>query len=134
MIWFLSQGKTPKEVSSLTGFSSRHIRNLCRLFNENGLESFGIDGRKGGNNRLLTDEEAKVFLGGFEKEASDGHILTVEEMSAAYDERVGITHKSHSTFYRLIHRMEWRKIKPRSKHPKKASDEVIATSKKLTNL
>ena len=134
VIWFLSQGKTPKEVSELIGFSSEHIRNLGRLFNKRGLDEFGLDGRKGGNNRLLTSEEAAAFLSEFEKEACAGRILTAQEMSAAYDERVGITHKSHSTFYRLIHRMGWRKIKPRSKHPKKASDEVIAASKKLKTL
>ena len=133
-ILFLSRGKTPEEVSELTGFSARHIRNLGKLFNEKGLDAFGVDGRKGGNNRLLTNEEANAFLGEFEKEACAGHVLTVKEMSSAYDERVGITHKSHSTFYRLIHRMGWRKVKPRSKHPKKASDEVIEASKKLTNL
>jgi transposase len=134
VILFLSQGKTPEEVSALTGFTPRHIRNLGKLFKENGLEGFGADGRKGGNNRLLTNEDASAFLSDFEKEAIAGHILTVKEMSAAYDEKVGITHKSHSAFYRLIHRMGWRKIKPRGKHPKKASDEVIETSKKLTGL
>ncbi|WP_414153386.1 winged helix-turn-helix domain-containing protein [Peptoniphilus sp.] len=34
--------------------------------------------------------------------------------------------------YRVLKRHGFRKIMPRSKHPKKASKEVIETSKKLT--
>ena len=78
-ILFLSHGKTPEEVSDLTGFSAKHIRNLGKQFNEKGLDEFGADRRKGGNNRLLTNEEAAAFLGEFEKEAS------------AHDKRMKIT-------------------------------------------
>jgi len=33
--------------------------------------------------------------------------------------------------YRVLHRHGWRKVMPRSKYPKKASEEVIETSKKI---
>jgi transposase len=134
VVLFLSQGKESGEVAELTGFCEKTVRNFGLAFHEKGLDNFGIDGRKGGNNRLLTNEEAAEFLDAFVKDAVAGHILTVEQMSEAYDAKVGITHKSFSTFYRLIHRMGWRKIKPRSRHPKKASDEAIEASKKLTIL
>jgi len=39
---------------------------------------------------------------------------------------------SSGQIYRVLHRHDWRKVMPRSRHPKKASEEVIATSKKLT--
>ncbi|MCI8758540.1 MAG: winged helix-turn-helix domain-containing protein [Oscillospiraceae bacterium] len=34
--------------------------------------------------------------------------------------------------YCVLHRHGWRKVMPRSKHPKKASEDEIAASKKLT--
>jgi hypothetical protein len=33
---------------------------------------------------------------------------------------------------RVLKRQEWRKVKPRSRHPKKAGTEAIEASKKLT--
>lgn len=48
----------------------------------------------------------------------------------AYEERVGHSIGS-SQIYRVLERHGWRKVMPRSKHPKKASEEVIAISKKL---
>ena len=60
-----------------------------------------------------------------------GEIIEVKEIAAAYQELVG--HPiSHAQIYYVLHRHEWRKVMPRSKHPKKASEEVIETSKKLT--
>lgn len=37
----------------------------------------------------------------------------------------------NSQIYFVLHRHGWRKVMPCSKHPKKASDEEIAASKKL---
>ena len=35
--------------------------------------------------------------------------------------------------YKLIHRQKWRKLMPRPKHPKAASEEVQDASKKSSN-
>ena len=51
-----------------------------------------------------------------------------KEIEAAYEKQVG--HRiSNSQIYRVLYRHGWRKIMPRSRHPKKASEEVIETSK-----
>ena len=43
----------------------------------------------------------------------------------------GIGHSiGTSQIYYVLHRHGWRKVMPRSRHPKKASEEVIETSKK----
>jgi hypothetical protein len=39
--------------------------------------------------------------------------------------------KSHGQIYVVLHRHGRRKIKPGSRHPKKAGDEAIEASKKL---
>jgi transposase len=59
-------------------------------------------------------------------------VITVSDIATAYDKEFGKEHKSKSTVYYLLHKFGWRKVMPRSKHPKKASEEVIEASKKLT--
>nr|WP_218563717.1 winged helix-turn-helix domain-containing protein [Peptoniphilus indolicus] len=58
-------------------------------------------------------------------------MVTAKEIEKAYVKLVG-----HSIgtgqIYRVLKRHGFRKIMPRSKYPKKASKEVIETSKKLT--
>ena len=72
-----------------------------------------------------------AVLDSFAKKAELGQIIEVKEIKAAYEEKVG-----HSTggsqIYYVLARHGWRKIMPRSRHPKKASDEAIDASKKLT--
>ena len=56
-------------------------------------------------------------------------MLTVSEIKSEYCKHV--EHKvADSTIYRMLARHGWRKIMPRSKHPKKASDQAIEAYKK----
>ena len=63
--------------------------------------------------------------------AEKGELVEISEIEVAYQEAVGHAIGTSQVYYAL-HRHGWRKVLPRSKHPKKASEEVIATSKKLT--
>ena len=65
------------------------------------------------------------------KTQKKGQILSVNEIKKIFDEEIGKeTYTSY--IYRLLHRKGYRKIMPRSKHPKITSDEAIEASKKLT--
>jgi transposase len=128
----LGEGKTPDEVADIKKYNSQYVRNLGLIYHREGLEVLGSDGRRGGNNRLMNKEEETEFLSQFEAEASTGKMLTIEEIAKALDEKTGKERKSLSTAYSILHRHEWRKVMPRSKHPNKASDEAIEASKKLT--
>jgi transposase len=79
---------------------------------------------------MSVEEEARL-LDRFEKKAEQGQMLDTRAIAEAYEKAVGHPISS-SQIYRVLRRHGWRKVMPRSKHPKKASDEVIATSKKLT--
>ena len=57
-------------------------------------------------------------------------MLDIGEMEKAYAEKVGHSIGS-GQIYRVLQCHGWRKVMPRSKHPKKAGEEVIETSKKL---
>lgn len=78
----------------------------------------------------MSEAEEAAFLEAYIQQAEQGHLLDVREIAAAYEEKVG--HQiGNSQIYRVLHRHKWRKVMPRSKHPNKASEEVIETSKKL---
>ena len=78
----------------------------------------------------MSFEEEAALLEPFKAKAEKGQIVEASEIKEAYDKAVG--HKSGSgQIYRVLHRHGWRKVMPRSKHPKKASDEAIEASKKL---
>ena len=75
-------------------------------------------------------EEEAALLEPFQAEAEKGQIVEVSKIKAQYEEAVG--HRiGGSQIYYVLERHGWRKVMPRSRHPKKASDEVIETSKKL---
>ena len=60
-------------------------------------------------------------------------MVEISEIEAAYQKKVD--HKiGEVQIYRVLHRHGWRKIMPRSRHPKKATPEAIEASKKLSNL
>jgi transposase len=127
----LGEGKTPDEVAAIKKYNSRYVRKLGLLYHREGLEALGTDGRRGGNNRMMSRESEAQFLERFETTASEGKMLTAQEVATALDEKTGKERKSFSTAYSLLHRHGWRKVMPRSKHPNKANDEEIESSKKL---
>ena len=80
--------------------------------------------------RNLSFEEEKEFLSAYTKKAEAGQIIDLNELKAAYIEKVGHS-IGGSQIYRVLERQGWRKVMPRSKHPQKANDEAIDASKKL---
>ena len=124
-----AKGKSSKEVSKETGFHPAYITRLVRKYREGGLEA--ISGNHyGGNRRNMSVEEEAEILAPFKARAAKGEIIEVSEIEMAYKAKVGHSIGT-SQIYHVLHRHGWRKIMPRSKHPNKASDEVIEASKKL---
>ena len=76
----------------------------------------------------MTFEEEEEFLKQFEERAKKGELLSTNEIKQEYIKLVG--HSIHEQIYRVLRRHGYRKIMPRSRHPKKASDEEIEQSKK----
>jgi transposase len=115
------EGKKNDEIAEITKYNSDYAGQLCKIYHKEGIDGLLKDGRKGGNNRNMREEEEKAFLGQFEEAAGKGEIITIGEIAAAYDEEVGKEHESKSTVYALLHRHKWREIVPRPKHPESAS-------------
>lgn len=117
-----------KEVAAIVGYNKATINNIAARYFKEGLESMIGENRKGGNKRYLSEEECEELLKTFEKQAEGGHMLVVADIKKAYEQKIGKEVPS-STIYRMIARQDWRKIMPRSKHPKSKPEEQEAYKK-----
>lgn len=125
-----AEGKSREFVAEATGYKVSYISELTRKYMQNGLEAIAGNHYKG-NYRNMSFEEETALLDDFNKSAEAGQIVSVSDIKKAYDKALGRETNS-SQIYRVLHRHDWRIVMPRSRHPKKASDEVINASKKLS--
>ena len=125
-----AKGNTLAEIAQATGYSISNITKLVRTYRAGGLAAI-VENHYGGNHRNMSYEEEAALLKPFEQKAEAGQMVEISEIKAAYQEAVGHPIGTSQIYY-VLHRHKWRKVMPRSRHPKKASEEVIETSKKLT--
>ena len=124
-----AKGAESKEVSEATGFHAGSVTRLVAKYRDYGIEAIAGN-HYGGNHRNMSVEEEAAILAPFKERAEKGELVKISEIAKAYQSEV--THPvSKGQIYCVLHRHGWRKVMPRSKHPKKASDEEIAASKKL---
>ena len=123
------EGKSQQEIADKTDFHRSYVCKLIKQYFDEGLQSV-IESNYGGNRRNMSFEEEAELLEQFRQKAEQGQMLDIREIEEAYIEKVGHSIGS-GQIYRVLQRHGWRKIMPRSRHPKKASEEVIETSKKL---
>ncbi len=125
-----AMGIKAKEIAETTGFHPAYISQLMAKYRDGGIEAIAGN-HYGGNRRNMSFEDEAALLEPFHQKAELGQIVEVSEIKAAYEKAVGHTIGGTQIYY-VLRRHGWRKVMPRSKHPKKASDEAIDASKKLT--
>jgi transposase len=124
------EGYKNAEIAKITKYSKSRVSALVCVYAKEGIVPFQQENRTGGHRRNMSYDEETTFLSTYKELAETGQIIEVSEIKKAYEEKVG--HRSgKGQIYRVLARQGWRKVMPRSRHPKKASDEVIETSKKL---
>ena len=124
------EGKTLEEISARTAYNPTYARSLVTKYFAKGLEAI-IGKKRPGNHRNMSFEEEEAFVNSFTLRAQKGELITVKAIKAAYEKKVG--HEiGRGHIYEILKRHNWRKIKPRPQHPKKASETEIEVSKKLT--
>ncbi len=125
-----AKGYTGKQVSEATGFHASYVTTVVAKFRSGGIEA--ISGNHyGGNHRNMSVEEEAAILEPFKIRAQKGELVEIQEIAEAY--QAAVDHPvSNGQIYFVLHRHGWRKVMPRSRHPQKASEEVIKASKKLT--
>jgi len=118
------------EIADKMETSSKVVSIWVSLYAKGGIGAL-MPKKRGGNRRNLTFEKEAAILSEFEERANAGQIVETSEIAQKYREAVGHS-IGNGQIYCVLARHGWRKVKPRSKHPKKASNEDIEASKKLT--
>lgn len=125
-------GLSNKEIGKMVGLCEIRVSQLVKEYKDEGLKMF-IQKKYGGNNRNMSEAEENEILESFKKQAESGHIVIVKDIKEAFDKKIG-RDTGRGYIYMLLKRHGWRKVMPRSKHPKQASQEAINASKKLKKL
>jgi len=128
-VYWRSQGRKLADVASLSGYSEPSIIRLCAKYRSGGLNALRAQYET--NNRKLSFAEEEAALNALAGVAAVGRYMRVQELLTQFAEKTGVTYQIDA-FYRLLWRHGWRKVMPRGQHPKKASEEAIEASKKLT--
>ena len=123
------EGKKVREIAEITGMRINSISQLCRRYREQGLEEFKRN-KATSHHYALPKEKEQEILARFEKVAEAGQEVTAKDIKAAFDAERG-KDTGRGYIYMLLKRHGWRKVMPRSKHPKAASEEACEASKKL---
>lgn len=124
------EGLTNDEIAQKLDTSDKMVSQWVSAYINNGGIAALLPKERIGMHRNLSIEEEKEFLSTYTKQAEAGQIIDLNELKAAYIEKVGHS-IGGSQIYRMLERHGWRKVMPRSKHPQKASNEAIEASKKL---
>ncbi len=113
----LIQPRRAEEIATCVGVSKSLVQKMISRYNREGVQAIEMKSCGGRYHEYLTREEEKQFLAPFWKLAEQGELTTTGTIHRAYEERVG--HQVHeTTIYRLLERHGWRKLFPRSRHPK----------------
>ena len=117
-----AEGKSANEVAAVTGFHPSYLTQLSRKYQQGGIEA--------GNRRNMSFEEETAILEPFREAAEKGQLVETSEIKASYEQAIGHPIGGSQIYY-VLKRHGWRKVMPRSRHPKRATEEVIETSNKL---
>ena len=121
------EGLTVKEIATSLDLHPASIPKICTRYRRSGLEEFARN-KYTSHNRNLSHEQEETVLKEAEKMAEKGQMLTVRDIKEALDKAVG--HETEPSYvYKVLKRHGWRKVIPRSKHPKAADPEAVEASK-----
>lgn len=126
------EGMSDKAIAEITGYHPKRIGLICKQFKDQGLTEFARK-KYGRNHHAMSYEEEEEIIRQVEEKAEVGQVITVNEIKAAFDERRE-KDTGRGYIYMLLARHNYRKVMPRPRHPKAATEEEIDSSKKLTKL
>lgn len=126
------EGLDNAEVGKRVGLCSVRVSQLVSEYKKTGLEKY-TQKKYGGNHRNMSEAEEEEILSGFKAKAEAGQVVIAKDIKEEFDKKLG-RDTGRGYIYMLLERHGWRKVMPRSKHPKKASKEAIEASKKLNVL
>ena len=124
-----AEGESRETAGIASGLSLNQKSFLTAKYMNKGIEAIVKQHHTSHHWNMSYDEES-ALLEQYKLAAESGQIVSVSEIKEAYDKALGrVTNKTQ--IYNVLRRHNWRKVMPRSRHPKKASLEAIEASKKL---
>lgn len=126
------EGLKNSEIAKKLDYDPTYITKILKRFKNEGIEYF-ISNKQIGNNRHLSKDEEDKILNEFKERSEKGNIVSAKEIKEELDKEIGKETPSNYV-YRLLKRHNWRKVMPRRKHPKSASEEEKNSSKKLKKM
>jgi transposase len=120
------------EIADMLQISKQAVWLWVSQYNANGPEGLERSGRGGRRWAFLGINEEMDILHEFEKQASQGEILTAKQIKPEIEKTLG-KEVSLAYVYRLLKRHNWRKFAPRPHHVKadrKAQEEFKKNSRK----
>ena len=123
------EGLSNEEIGKRLGLCSVRVSQLVSEYKKNGLDVF-TKKKYGGNHRNMSEAEEAEILESFKKRSEAGQVIIAREIKEVFDKKLG-RDTGRGYIYMVLRRHGWRKVMPRSKHPKKATPEAIEASKKL---
>ena len=115
-------------AGSYIGLHKSSVNLIVKRYQEQGLQAI-VEKRHNHGNRYMTFDQETAFLEQYMERGRAGQVIEVTEIYLAYQTAVGHPVTRNAIYY-LLHKHGWRKIMPRSSHPKKASEEAIEAYKK----
>jgi transposase len=121
-----------EDIAVCVGASKSLVQKMVSRYNREGAQAIEMKSCGGRYHEYLSPEEEIQFLAPFFQKAACGVLTTVREIHIAYEEHIGNT-VHETTIYRLLDRHNWRKLLPRSVHPK-ADRQAQEDFKKTANI
>ena len=123
------EGKTIAEIGKMLELHPSTVTNMCARYKKEGLKEYARN-KYTSHNRNLNYEQEENALKRAEERAKKGQSITVREIREELERELG--RKSEVSYvYKVLKRHEWRKVMPRSRHPKAADEAAVEAAKKL---
>ena len=124
------EGMSLEAISEKLGYTLSWVSKQCTTFKRQGIQEYARH-KYGGNHKSLRDEQEREIINSFAEKAEQGQVVTASDIKKEFDKQRG-KDTGRGYIYMVLARHKWRMVMPRGKHPNKASDEEIESSKKLT--
>lgn len=120
------------EVADIVNVSVKTIYQWIYYANKG--ESHSSDKHRGGRrNYLMSWEEEEQFLNQLSEQSAKGAIVITKYVKQKVEEKLG--HKISKDYpYDLLYRHGWRKVTPRTKHPKSKPEQQEEFKKNFRNI
>jgi len=107
-------GLRSDEIASIVGIHKTSVNRVIARYKEESMEAM-VGKRHDHGNRYMSLEEESAFLLQFQRRSEAEEIIETREIHQAYKKAVGHS-VSRNMIYYLLHRHQWRKVAPRSRH------------------